>query len=527
MNCIKCGHSHTIKNGTFQSKKSGLKQNYKCMGCHRGFSIPIVSQNQSTLAEFMSLSEALHVTEYIRDDAWIENILESNTFVITSAQSSTPINDTFFNALKHYCLWNDAQLMIIPNRYRNPTAPDEVVIDDYPAEIEQYLFENNIRLHEKLKVLGQLKIAATAEYPLTGLAPISKGDSVIFGHGQLQMATLPVQVEDHPVIMTTTGSISEKNYSSSKQGYKAEFNHSQSAVVVELDGATFHIRHLNFDGVGFFDFDQYYSKDGIDVPKNPVTAIVTGDEHAVFFDEEVKEATYGEKGIVALLKPKFIIRHDVLDCYSISHHHKHNFLTKYKKFVNGNNDIADELEKTVAHVVETTPTGCTNVMIQSNHTDHLTKWLNECDIKLEPWNARIYHWLMYNMLSAIDEDPSMIPDPFEAYSTEKFENEGCLVEFLNRSTTYKLHDIELAVHGDVGINGSRGSRQQFSKLPAKTIIGHSHSPGIEKGCWQVGTSSILNLEYNLGPSSWMQTHCLIYSNGKRQLINIINGKWRV
>lgn len=37
----------------------------------------------------------------------------------------------------------------------------------------------------------------------------------------------------------------------------------------------------------------------------------------------------------------------------------------------------------------------------------------------------------------------------------------------------------------------------------------------------------LVLEYNRGsPSGWMNTHCVIYLNGKRALINIIDGRWR-
>jgi hypothetical protein len=59
------------------------------------------------------------------------------------------------------------------------------------------------------------------------------------------------------------------------------------------------------------------------------------------------------------------------------------------------------------------------------------------------------------------------------------------------------------------------------------VIGHSHSPGIEGGCYQTGTSSRLVLEYSAGsPSGWMNTHCVVYANGKRALLNAVKGKWR-
>jgi hypothetical protein len=121
---------------------------------------------------------------------------------------------------------------------------------------------------------------------------------------------------------------------------------------------------------------------------------------------------------------------------------------------------------------------------------------------------------------------AVYPNPFELYCSDTFSKEKLKVEFLIRNVSHKIKDIEVGLHGDKGQNGSRGSRKQLSSLPSKTIIGHSHSPGIEKGCYQVGTSSYLKLEYNSGPSSWLQTHCIIYKNGKRQLINIIKGKWK-
>lgn len=87
--------------------------------------------------------------------------------------------------------------------------------------------------------------------------------------------------------------------------------------------------------------------------------------------------------------------------------------------------------------------------------------------------------------------------------------------------------IELSLHGDQGPNGARGSLKNLRRIGTKAIIGHSHSPGIDEGGMQVGTSTRLRLEYNHGPSSWLNTHAVIYDNGKRSLINIIKGKWRL
>ena len=71
----------------------------------------------------------------------------------------------------------------------------------------------------------------------------------------------------------------------------------------------------------------------------------------------------------------------------------------------------------------------------------------------------------------------------------------------------------------------RGTRLNRRRIGAKTIIGHSHSPGIEEGCYQAGTSTNLRLEYNLGPSSWLNAHVVLYGNGKRAILPIIDGLW--
>jgi len=38
---------------------------------------------------------------------------------------------------------------------------------------------------------------------------------------------------------------------------------------------------------------------------------------------------------------------------------------------------------------------------------------------------------------------------------------------------------------------------------------------------------MLDMGYNLGPSSWMQSHVVVYANGKRSHIHCVQGSWRV
>jgi hypothetical protein len=451
--------------------------------------------------------------------------MSGDKFVITSAQNDTEINYEFLGALKKYCSIHKAKLIILPIRYMYSSA-DGIVWDDSIAE---YINDASMTLTDGLRVLGNINISPTIESPIAGLDALSKGDSLIIGHTQLQMKTLAVNSVDHPAIITTTGCITSPKYTETKQGEKAKFNHSFSAIVVEKDTDQFHLRILNADSTGgFYDIDGYYTAKS-KTKLTHIEALITGDEHAMFACPDVKAATYLNKdSIVNVLKPKVIVRHDILDCFSISHHHKHNFLIRYGKHFTGTDKIEDELKLTLKHIEDTTPKFSKNIIVSSNHNDHLMRWLNEADPKTEPWNAKIYHQLMFYMLDYMDVDGTdfSFPNPFELWVSQQELDYGLDIEFIGRNTSYMISGVELSNHGDAGVNGSRGSALQFSRLAHKTVIGHSHSPNINKGAWQTGTSSHLKLEYTKGPSSWLQTHVAIYPNGCRQMIHIINGKWK-
>jgi hypothetical protein len=116
------------------------------------------------------------------------------------------------------------------------------------------------------------------------------------------------------------------------------------------------------------------------------------------------------------------------------------------------------------------------------------------------------------------------PNAFELWSKHNFDTSN--IDFIHCYESFKVHGIELAYHGDRGVNGSKGGAVQFSKLGRKSISGHSHSAQIIGGAYCVGHSCLAKLEYNQGPSSWSQAHCLIHKNGKRQMVFVIGGKWR-
>lgn len=443
-------------------------------------------------------------------------------YVISAVQNDTEVNEEFLSALKFYCKRKNAKLILVPIKYK--------FTNDSTFEVdEDLLLSSDVMLAKRLRLLANVQITPTIETPLAGLDHLSKGNSLIIAHPQMQMRSMAT-LNDSPAVLHTTGAVTYANYLETKTGEKARFNHSLSAIVVEKDGDRFYHRVLNCDDDnGFYDIDGYYSADAYR-PLTEVEALITGDEHAMFVDLDVKDATYlNRDSMVNVLKPKKIVRHDVLDFFTGSHHHQKSFLLKYAKHKTDLNRVEDELDVTLKHIAETTPFGAENIMVASNHVEHLNQWLDTVDPKTEVWNAHLYHRLMVLMLEHINKNGIDIPNAFQLWveNTEHFFDYPMpKLKWLGRNESFKIHDIELSNHGDMGINGARGSPTQFSRLPDKMVVGHAHSPSILKGAYTVGTSTG-RLEYARGPSSWMNSHVVIYPNGKRQMIHIINGKWKL
>ena len=450
-------------------------------------------------------------------------------FVVTSAQNATPVNKAFLASLLGYCKHNKAQLLVIPFRYKNPTSHWSAVADSedwWAPELAPYLYDKRIQLNKHLLLLADIKTQPTASSPLMGFESISGAHSAIIGHPKLELLTVPTPQAKLPKLLTSTGAVTTKNYTPTKAGKKGAFHHTFGACVVEIDGSTFHLRQLNAIKDGSF-MDLQHDYRGDTVLAGGVEALDMGDTHEEFVDPQVVAATFGVTGMVPTLKPKYLVWHDIHDGYARNHHHKDNPFVEYAKHNAGMNNVEKALQQTFDFVDKHSPDWCVNVFVASNHPDVIARWVREANPKTDPVNcvfwARTFEAMMLG--SKMGDSGATTIDPFVYWAKKKMK---CAdrTKFLSRDESFRIKDIEVGYHGDRGANGARGSRKSFSRIGERTIIGHSHSPGITEGAYQVGTSSRLTLEYNSGPSSWLHTHCVIYKNGKRSLINIVNGQWR-
>lgn len=460
-----------------------------------------------------------------------ERINSADRFVITAALNNTPVDQACWETLKQYAKRNNAELIVIPIRYKNPTSRVEGKLIDmgawWPEEVIPYLTDDRITVHEHFWIMGEVRIQATATKPLTGLGTLTKGASGAFGHSQLSMEMIPTPQNKLPKVLYTTGCVSVADYSDSKAGVKSLDSHSMGGLILELNGPRFHVRELITDDQGgCYDLDRYYHPKG-SRKSTGALALITGDEHALFNDPACRVGTYtGKNSITKVCKPKTLVRHDVFDGYSISHHNRKDPAIQIANHKSGFHKVEDELMLTRNYIDNTTPRGVKNLIVSSNHHDHLLQWMKETTPLDEPWNANIWLklWSAFEESIVMGEGGPEYNNPLETYLLPLLRSE---TEFLSGRCGRTIADIVIDMHGHRGANGSRGSINQFTKFGVKSIIGHSHTPGRQKDCVQVGTSSLLRLSYTNGPSSWAHCHCLIHPNGTRQIIFLIDGVWRL
>jgi hypothetical protein len=451
--------------------------------------------------------------------------------IVTAAQNATPVHKGFLASLETAANHLNAELLVIPLRYKNPTSKwteSQANEEVWAPEITPYLCNERKRLNKNLVVLGDVKTQPTAVSPLTGFEAITAGESGILGHTKLQLRSIPAPQKTMPKLLTTTGSCTVPNFTDSKAGKLGEFHYSLAAALVELDGRKFHLRQLNADKDtgNFTDLDTAYCT-GFTLPANRARALIMGDTHVDSIDEDVDRATFGAGGMNEVLKPEYLVFHDLLDGYAVNPHHLGNPFIELAKSKTGRNDILAEIKR-AAEFVMSRSGKVPAVIVPSNHNDMVHRYMLRTDWRDDPTNADFYLETAEYMAKNVGVGPkgTTYPDPF-IYWMRKFCEKAPNVECLDTDESFMLEGVELGMHGDRGPNGARGSIRNLRRIGVKSVIGHSHSPGIDEGCYQTGTSTALRLEYNRGASSWLQTHCVLYASGKRSLINIIDGEWRL
>lgn len=457
--------------------------------------------------------------------------LNASRYLITSAQNATPVHEGFLAALQVAAKHLKAELVVIPFRYKNPTSIWSRKQDSeerWAPELEPFLFNVRRKLCSNLVLLGDVKVQPTASSPLTGFEALTGAESCILGHPKLQLRSVAAPSSRYPKILSTTGACTRRNYTDTKAGKLGAFHHFLGALVVEVDARQFRLYQVNADRVdgSFTHLDRHYTAAG-HRPAPPALGLVMGDTHVRTTDRAVDQATFGPGGIVETLRPLVRVWHDLFDGYSVNPHHGGNPFIAQAKHRAGWGNAAEEVTAAVEFVRQRTPPGTRSVIVPSNHDDFLSRWVIATDWRQSPGNASFYLETAQAMLASVRMGPggAEYADPFR-YWVERLRGKAP-IRCLAKDESFKLADVECGLHGHAGPDGARGTMKNLSRIGAKVISGHGHSPGIEEGHYRVGTSTPRSLEYTGGPSSWLNAHCITYATGKRSLLFVVDGRWRL
>jgi hypothetical protein len=484
-------------------------------------------KNIQTLFDYVSINSDITSLVFneksFTEDYYLElqnKICNHEKFIVTTAVSGKMVNERFYKSLKNYADRNNALILVLPcSDIANRKSEFEWELD--PVLRNCGVVFRDIYLNENI-YLDTIKIGAKMVEPLRGLDRfVQQNGSFICASPKQYLRFVPNSNSRIPRASMTTGAITVSDYSNdaymSKRISKiGEFDHVCGAVIIEIqDSKAFHFRQIQADDDGdIIDLGTMYKPDGT-IKKIEGTTIVFGDSHVGVHDVQIHEKL---KEIVKEVNCSDIILHDIFNATSITHHDIGRCAIRAAKARDGFSSLEKEISAVRDYLIDVSSwiNGKT-IIVKSNHDEALDKYLDQGRFINDPENFYFSLDLVKKLIEGSDPLKFIINKQLHPTITPK-------IKWLERDEDCRIYGVECGSHGDVGINGARGSLVSLEKGFYKCCVGHSHSAGIFRQVYQVGTSSHLKLDYNKGLSTWTHSCCLIYPNGGRQLINIIRHK---
>jgi hypothetical protein len=198
----------------------------------------------------------------------------SRYFILTAAQDSSKVHESFLRCLETYAGWlENCEIIISGFTYakslfedhdtRSPKVGFHPLVDPYITH-ERILMGNDA---DGIEFCGEMNTLPTAVRPLSGFTTYTRHRWGVFPHPKIQLESVPTMKHSRAKQIMTTGAVTLPNYIRKKAGIKAMFHHMIGAVLVELtpDGAVF-ARHLiatSLDDGSFYDLDRYITETGV------------------------------------------------------------------------------------------------------------------------------------------------------------------------------------------------------------------------------------------------------------------------
>lgn len=465
-------------------------------------------------------------------------------YVLTSAQNNTHVHEAVWLNVMAMAEHYGAELMVGTFSYdkgaygqravKRGTLKSGDTGNDlwYDPQLVEHIVDETVQLAPGLVWAGELNIIPTAPDPLSNLESYHGRDSNIIPHAQHAMASVASLDGEAAKLNYTTGTVTQRNYIQKKAGLKAERYHGYGAVLVEVcsDGSWF-VRQLEAAQDGSIRDLHLKAQDGVVTDGHPVECVSWGDVHVRVVDPEVRALAWGPGGMLDELQPRMQVLHDVIDFRSRNHHDAKDPLLTFLKWKAGEESVEGEVRETVDFLAqEAVRPWLETYVAPSNHHEAMTRWLKETDWRKDPVNAEFYHEAWLALLRGE-------PDVFEWACRRiepiywKAQTGLAMVRFLRDDESLVVAKeadggIEVGMHGHLGPNGARGNARAFARLGRRVTVGHMHSACIMLGVYVAGTSSLMRLGYNRGPSSWSHSHVIHYPEGTRTMVTMWRGRWR-
>lgn len=415
----------------------------------------------------------------------------------------------------------------------------------YDKALIPYIKDESIQLAPGLVWCGEQNILPTAALPLNGLEDYNGRNSNIVPHVKQHMYSVGSLADEATKFNYSTGAITQRNYIQKRAGIVADRKHTYGALMVEVDsGGNWFVRQLVIDAAGVvYDIGPsgyrgvrvengkvHAIKANAPASQSFVEAIQWGDIHAAEMDLSCRNLGWATGGFIDQIAPRKQFCHDIFSMRSRGHHEIKDFFRTYAKFINDEGGVQDEVKVTADFMSEAWRSWCETIVVRSNHDRHLDRWLNEAKSELDPQNARYWAMLRERRLAAYDDHEN----DFNVLEYALRNVEGGIpasIRFLGEDESYVLcktapgGGIEMGLHGDLGINGARGSTRGLRKLGRKVTKDHDHTACIIDGVVSGGACS-LNFPYMKGPNSHSVSHVVVFENAARQIVTFWNGKAR-
>lgn len=465
------------------------------------------------------------------------------TYFLTAATNNTKLHAALWRnlmALKaHYEADGPVEILVRRIGYnlahwRRRGASNEVETNQdvdpiwFDPKLVPHICDDRVQLAPGIQWAGDAPVSATAVSPLSGYDTFTSEDDGIFGATKLEMRSVPTMQGQPAKQLFTTGAVTQRNYSETKAGQKADWHHVFGCTLVEVDSdGTYFTRPIVADDDGTIRDLNVTVKNGRVILGHNLVGLSPGDVHVAELHPDIMAAVYGPGGMTDQLQPRNLFHHDLHDHKARSHHDERDPMRRYQLHREGADSVEREIEADAEFLRYAARPFMTQVVVGSNHDDHLHRWLKSADWRADPVNMAFYLEAASRTIRAIRDGESDF-HLLEWACREKGAPED--VVFLRTDQSWLVEGVECGLHGDKGPNGSRGSVRNLSRIGAKTTIGHSHSPGIVDGCWQAGVTAgdpdEPRMDYATGPSSWSRTHVAQYEGGKRTMITMRGTRWR-